>query len=78
MMGKGSQRRKVDPLLSSNHSLNEMLIPKLFFGKDLLLLALTPLNVGCKMGKLIVFATQIKNLTSYKTAVEADSVFIET
>jgi len=35
MMGKGSQRRKVDPLLSSNHSLNEMLILwKLFFGKD--------------------------------------------
>jgi len=33
MMGKGSQRRKVDPLLSSNHSLNEMLILKLFFGK---------------------------------------------
>jgi len=32
----------------------------------------------CKTGKLIVFATQIKDLASYKTTIEADSVFIET
>ena len=32
----------------------------------------------CKTGKLIAFATQIKDLASYKTTVEADNVFIET
>jgi len=32
----------------------------------------------CKTGKLIAFATQIKDLASYKVTVEADSVFIET
>lgn len=32
----------------------------------------------CKTGKLIAFAKQIKDLASYKVAVESDSVFIET
>jgi len=32
----------------------------------------------CKNGKLIAFASQIKDLASYKTTVEADSVFVET
>ena len=32
----------------------------------------------CKTGKLIAFATQIKDLASYKVAVESDSVFVET
>lgn len=33
---------------------------------------------NCKTGKLIAFAKQIKDLASYKVAVESDSVFIET
>jgi nitrite reductase/ring-hydroxylating ferredoxin subunit len=32
----------------------------------------------CKTGKLMDFATKIKDLASYKVAVESDSVFIET
>ena len=32
----------------------------------------------CKTGKLIAFTKQIKDLASYKVAVESDSVFIET
>jgi len=31
----------------------------------------------CKTGKLIAFATQIKDLTSYKVVIESDSVFVE-
>ncbi len=32
----------------------------------------------CKTGKLIAFASQLNNLTSYKVVVESDSVFVET
>jgi len=32
----------------------------------------------CKTGKLMDFATKLKDLASYKVAVESDSVFIET
>ena len=32
----------------------------------------------CKTGKLMDFATKLKDLSSYKVAVESDSVFIET
>jgi nitrite reductase/ring-hydroxylating ferredoxin subunit len=32
----------------------------------------------CKTGKLIAFATQLKDLASYKIIVESDSVFVET
>ncbi len=32
----------------------------------------------CKTGKLIVFASQINDLSSYKVVVESDSVFVET
>ncbi len=32
----------------------------------------------CKTGKLIAFATQLKDLASYKVIVESDSVFVET
>jgi len=32
----------------------------------------------CRTGKLIDFATKLKDLASYKVAVESDSVFIET
>ncbi len=32
----------------------------------------------CKTGRLMDFATKLKDLSSYKTKVEADSVFIET
>ena len=32
----------------------------------------------CKTGRLLDFASKIKDLGSYKTTVEADSVFIET
>ncbi len=32
----------------------------------------------CKTGKLIAFASQLKDLTSYKVTVESDSVFVET
>ena len=32
----------------------------------------------CKTGKLIAFATKIRDLASYKTTVDGDSVFIET
>jgi nitrite reductase/ring-hydroxylating ferredoxin subunit len=32
----------------------------------------------CKTGKLMDFATKLKDLGSYKAAVESDSVFIET
>ncbi len=31
----------------------------------------------CKTGKLIAFATQIKDLASYKVVIESDSVFVE-
>jgi len=31
----------------------------------------------CKTGKLIAFATQIKDLTSYKIVIESDNVFVE-
>ncbi len=32
----------------------------------------------CKTGKLMEFATKLKDLGSYKVAVESDSVFVET
>jgi len=32
----------------------------------------------CKTGRLMDFATKLNDLSSYKTIVEADSVFIET
>jgi len=32
----------------------------------------------CKTGKLIAFASQLKDLASYKVTVESDSVFVET
>jgi len=32
----------------------------------------------CKTGKLIAFASQLKDLASYKVIVESDSVFVET
>jgi len=32
----------------------------------------------CKTGKLIAFASQLKDLTSYKVIVESDSVYVET
>jgi len=32
----------------------------------------------CKTGRLIDFATKLNDLSSYKTTVEADSVYIET
>ena len=32
----------------------------------------------CKTGKLIAFASQLNDLTSYKVVVESDSVFVET
>ena len=32
----------------------------------------------CKTGRLIDFATKLKDLSSYKITVEADSVYIET
>ena len=32
----------------------------------------------CKTGKLIAFASQLNNLTSYKVVVESDNVFVET
>ena len=32
----------------------------------------------CKTGKLMEFATNLKDLGSYKVAVESDSVFVET
>lgn len=32
----------------------------------------------CRTGKLIDFASKLKDLASYKAAVESDSVFIET
>ena len=32
----------------------------------------------CKTGKFMDFATKLKDLASYKVAVESDSVFIET
>ena len=31
----------------------------------------------CKTGKLIAFASQIKDLTSYKVIVESDSIYVE-
>ena len=32
----------------------------------------------CKTGKLIAFASQLNDLTSYKVVVESDNVFVET
>jgi len=32
----------------------------------------------CKTGKLIAFASQLKDLASYKIIVESDNVFVET
>lgn len=32
----------------------------------------------CKTGKLVAFASQLNDLTSYKVVVESDSVFVET
>jgi len=32
----------------------------------------------CKTGKLIAFASQLKDSASYKTIVESDNVFVET
>ena len=33
---------------------------------------------NCKTGKLMEFATKLNDLSSYKVAVESDSVFVET
>ncbi|MCH7758362.1 MAG: non-heme iron oxygenase ferredoxin subunit [Thaumarchaeota archaeon] len=32
----------------------------------------------CKTGKLIAFASQLKDLASYKVIVESDSIYVET
>jgi len=31
----------------------------------------------CKSGKLIAFASELKNLASYKVVVESDSIYVE-
>ena len=31
----------------------------------------------CKSGKLIAFASELKNLASYKVTVESDSIYVE-